>query len=586
MQKEIKSIASVLYFVALFFTFVMLFLIGINEKSEKYQTRTDLGYEIIEEYECLEAEDSSTPVGIKKIYTWTLPEDIQGDTSLAFYFVHQYVRVYLEEELVCSVFPESGTRIGKTLGCDWVAVPLYQEDAKKQVKVEIIPVYEASINRTVTFFVGSKLGIYRAQAQKDKWQMILSLVSVIIGVVFLGIAVYYMLGRKQNKNLLALGAFSLMLGIWRLTDTWFSPVLFPGKPTLLFYLSVTMLMLGAVPLLKMLQAYLYEKEYVLIDFCCAFYAGLSIILVGVQMLGLADIRENLLIIHIMILTGVLIAIGLEIYDRIVFKRGKSKGILWICAIGAALDVAAYYIKGNSIGLFFSLLAFQIYILCTGIISIKEYVLWEKKISEQEAELMESRVAIMLSQIQPHFLYNSLTSISYLCGKDPAAAKHAINDFADYLRGNMDSLKQKTPVPFEMELKHVQIYLSLEKMRFEEELQIEYDIKVKEFRIPSLTIQPLVENAVKHGVGKSPEGGEVVISTREKENCYEVIVEDNGVGFDVNKIQEDGKTHIGISNVRSRLWEMSRATLDIVSAAGKGTTATITIPKNLDKATPM
>ena len=193
--------------------------------------------------------------------------------------------------------------------------------------------------------------------------------------------------------------------------------------------------------------------------------------------------------------------------------------------------------------------------------------------------MESRVAIMLSQIQPHFLYNSLTSISYLCGKDPAAAKHAINDFADYLRGNMDSLKQKTPVPFEMELKHVQIYLSLEKMRFEEELQIEYDIKVKEFRIPSLTMQPLVENAVKHGVGKSPDGGKVVISTREKENCYEVIVEDNGVGFDVNKIQEDGKTHIGIANVRSRLWEMSRATLDIVSAAGKGTTATITIPKN-------
>ncbi len=579
MQKEIKNIASVLYFAALFLTVVMLFLIGINEKSEKYQARADLGYEIIEEYECLEVEDSSTPVGIKKIYTWTLPESIQSDTSLAFYFVHQYVRVYLGDELVCSVFPESGTRIGKTLGCDWVAVPLYQEDAKKQVKVEIIPVYEASVNRTVTFFVGSKLSIYRAQAQKDKWQIILSLASVIIGVVFLGIAVYYMFGRKQNKNLLALGAFSLMLGIWRLTDTWFSPLLFPGKPTLLFYLSVTMLMIGVVPLLKILQAYLYEKEYVLIDICCAFYAVLSILLVGIQMLGLADIRENLIIIHIMILTGVLIAIGLEIYDRIVYKKGKSKGILWICAIGAVLDVAAYYIKGNSIGLFFSLLAFQIYILCTGILSIREYVLWEKKISEQEAELMESRVAIMLSQIQPHFLYNSLTSISYLCGKDPAAAKHAINDFADYLRGNMDSLKQKTPVPFEMELKHVQIYLSLEKMRFEEELQIEYDIKVKEFRIPSLTMQPLVENAVKHGVGKSPDGGKVVISTREKENCYEVIVEDNGVGFDVNKIQEDGKTHIGIANVRSRLWEMSRATLDIVSAEGKGTTATITIPKN-------
>ena len=100
MQKEIKNIASVLYFAALFLAVVMLFLIGINEKSEKYQARADLGYEIIEEYECLEVEDSCTPVGIKKIYTWTLPESIQSDTSLAFYFVHQYVRVYLGDELV------------------------------------------------------------------------------------------------------------------------------------------------------------------------------------------------------------------------------------------------------------------------------------------------------------------------------------------------------------------------------------------------------------------------------------------------------------------------------------------------------
>ena len=72
---------------------------------------------------------------------------------------------------------------------------------------------------------------------------------------------------------------------------------------------------------------------------------------------------------------------------------------------------------------------------------------------------------------------------------------------------------------------------------------------------------------------------MVIGTREKEDCYEVIVADDGVGFDVNQQSEDGKTHIGIANVRSRLWEMSHATLDISSEPGKGTTATIMIPKN-------
>ena len=88
----------------------------------------------------------------------------------------------------------------------------------------------------------------------------------------------------------------------------------------------------------------------------------------------------------------------------------------------------------------------------------------------------------------------------------------------------------------------------------------------------------MENAVKYGVGKAPNGGTVRILTREKKDCYEVIVADDGVGYDVNKKQDDGRTHIGITNVKNRLWEMSRATLNIVSVMGEGTTATITIPK--------
>lgn len=579
MHKRMKRAATALYILTLVGVAVLLLLIGVNEKKDEYQARNDLGLVTVDEYQCQDVADADTPLGIRKVYTWTLPESIEGDTSLAFYYVHQYVKVYLDDELMYCAFPADEKRIGKTLGCDWAVVPLFAEDAGKQVQVDVIPVYQTSVNRTITFYEGSKFGIVRMQAKKDGWQIGLSLVSILIGLVFLGIACYHILTKKQKSNLWALGAFSVMLGIWRLTDTWFSPILFPANATLLFYLSVTMLMVGVVPLLKMLQTFLYEKDYMLLDIFCVLSSVVCLLVLAAQMLGLADIRENLIIIHVLILLGILLTISIAVYDRIKYKKSKNGKILWICVVGIAMDVVAYYIKGNSVDLFFSLLAFQIYVWWTGIGIIKSYIEWEKKLSEQEAELVESRVSIMLSQIQPHFLYNSLTSIAYLCGKDPDGAKRAINDFADYLRGNMDSLKQKTPVPFEMELKHIKIYLSLEKMRFEEELQITYDIQTMDFRIPSLTIQPLVENAVKHGVGKAPNGGPVVIGTREKEDCYEVIVADDGVGFDVNQQAEDGKTHIGIANVRSRLWEMSRATLDISSEPGKGTTATVTIPKN-------
>lgn len=574
-----KRAATVLYILTLVGVAVLLLLIGVNENKEEYQARNDLGLVTVDEYQCQDVADADTPLGIRKVYTWTLPESIEGDTSLAFYYVHQYVKVYLDDELMYFASPADEKRIGKTLGCDWAVVPLLAEDAGKQVQVDVIPVYQTSVNRTITFYEGSKFGIARMQAKKDGWQIGLSMVSILIGLVFLGIACYHILTKKQKSNLWVLGAFSVMLGIWRLTDTWFSPILFPANATLLFYLSVTMLMVGVVPLVKMLQTFLYENDYMLLDIFCILSSAVCILVLAAQMLGIADIRENLIIIHVLILLGILLTISIAVYDRIKYKKSKNGKILWICVAGIAMDVVAYYIKGNSVDLFFSLLAFQIYVWWTGTGIIKSYIEWEKKLSEQEAELMGGRVSIMLSQIQPHFLYNSLTSIAYLCGKDPDGAKRAINDFADYLRGNMDSLKQKTPVPFEMELKHIKIYLSLEKMRFEEELQITYDIQTMDFRIPSLTIQPLVENAVKHGVGKAPSGGTVVIGTREKEDCYEVIVADNGVGFDVNQQAEDGKNHIGIANVRSRLWEMSRATLDISSEPGKGTTATIMIPKN-------
>lgn len=202
----------------------------------------------------------------------------------------------------------------------------------------------------------------------------------------------------------------------------------------------------------------------------------------------------------------------------------------------------------------------------------------EKYCEKERENSDMRVSIMLSQIQPHFLYNTLTSIYCLCDKDSKAAKQAISEFSKYLRGNFESIGRKTPIFFEDELKHVQSYLALEKMRFEDELEVVYDIKAQDFLLPALTIQPLVENAVKHGVGDAPNGGTVKLSTREFPGYYEIEIADNGVGFDKENFDKDEKIHIGIENVRNRLELMCNGTLSIESFVGKGTTVTIKIPK--------
>ena len=200
-----------------------------------------------------------------------------------------------------------------------------------------------------------------------------------------------------------------------------------------------------------------------------------------------------------------------------------------------------------------------------------------KLVEQAHEIDEMQRNIMMSQIQPHFLYNSLNTIYYLCEKDPEKAQQAVSWFSDYLRGNLDSLKCRTTVTFETELDHVKNYLSLEKMRYGDDLKIEYDIKDTDFRLPALSVQPLVENAVKYGASNAENGGTVRISSYETDSCHVIKIEDNGEGFDVDEKKDDGRSHVGIENVKSRLKLMSDAALEIISIKGKGTTAIISVP---------
>ncbi len=202
---------------------------------------------------------------------------------------------------------------------------------------------------------------------------------------------------------------------------------------------------------------------------------------------------------------------------------------------------------------------------------------EKNLVENERELMQSQVSLAISQIQPHFLYNTLSTIAELCRKDSAMAEEVTYRFALYLRGNLEHMGDSFPVEFSKELKHVQTYLWIEKIRFQHELQVVYDIQTEDFIIPALTVQPLVENAVKHGMMGSENVCTITIRTKCVERGYQVIIEDDGCGFDPEQVKNDGRKHIGIESVRNRLRFMVGGILTVRSVIGKGTTVIIEIP---------
>ncbi|MEA5051210.1 MAG: histidine kinase [Oscillospiraceae bacterium] len=201
------------------------------------------------------------------------------------------------------------------------------------------------------------------------------------------------------------------------------------------------------------------------------------------------------------------------------------------------------------------------------------------LAKKERELSESRVEIMLSQIQPHFIYNALAVIQDMCHGKAPEAEQMTYEFAKFLRCNIDALGRKDTVPFSEELEHTRYYLQMEQKRFGADmLRVETDIRALDFRIPVLTLQPLAENAVRFGVMKHSGGGTVSISSRETPDAFVVRVQDDGGGFDPAEPPKDGRVHVGIANVRERLEQMCGGSLTIDSSPGKGTAAIIFIPK--------
>ena len=283
-----------------------------------------------------------------------------------------------------------------------------------------------------------------------------------------------------------------------------------------------------------------------------------------------------------------IVIGLTAVVFIILLTCEIKGshtallslILWTpMIITLLIDICNQFISGSSIHTF----TYGIAVTMLGQIVRISLDLRKKRqeairYQQMQKELYEAKVSIMVSQIRPHFMYNALSSIAMLCKIKPDTAYEATIKFSEYLRGNMDSLKQTAPVSFRKELEHLEKYLYIEKLRFGKKLNIEYDIQEDGFEIPLLSVQPLVENAVKHGVGMKEGGGTVTIASRKTDNGFEIVISDDGVGFDVNEVKNDGRSHIGMENIKRRLKDMVNAEVEITSVIGEGTTAKIIIPK--------
>lgn len=618
-----KKFTTILYAAVIAFLIIMFAGIAITDRTSVSGKTNKMDIMHITDLQESEVQSPDSPIGIYRQYEFTLGNEITDGINLAFYTVHQYVTVSIDGKEVYSLYPASNgnkRRITKTVGSHWAMIPLHIKDAGKQVKIEIIPVYESFRNRQMDFLIGMPYAIYRDRLQKDLPQLVLSALAVIIGIIFMGIAGVSVLRRRTDSGLACLGLFSVMVGLWRLLDSRFTPFMDGGHPIFVYYISIAMMMLGLLPFLRWTRNYFSQKGCRVLQFYEIFALLVCLFQFILQILGIRDIRETLLLAHITIGMGAVCLALVIIYERICLSKDETPTessdakemkarqtshfppqlrLGLICVVGILLDVVKFYIRGNSSGLVFTLLAFLIYVVCMGLFTMQQYGRQQaelarldrqlaeqdleiakknRELAEQERRMTDGRIMAMLSQIRSHFIFNVLATISTYCKIDPKTADKALICFSRYLRRNIKNIEEDGLIDFAKELEQVEDYVELEKMRFAERITFITDIETTSFQIPPLTIQPLVENAIKHGIIEQGRRGTITLTTQRVEHEIRIQVVDDGVGFD---IEELGKSEsVGIRNVRYRLENMTDGTITFASEPGKGTTVTICIPNEL------
>lgn len=271
-----------------------------------------------------------------------------------------------------------------------------------------------------------------------------------------------------------------------------------------------------------------------------------------------------LLISIFMLTSVIISLRNEENNAVIFM------LLLDITMPVIASIVQIFIYGYSI----TNIALGVTQILLFVVLYQNHV---SRIREQNSQLEEYNAKLMLTQLQPHFMLNTLSTIQYLCKTDSDAAFNTISDFSVYLRNNMEFTTSTKPITFERELSHIEKYVSIEKQRFGDRINVVYDIKEKDFEIPALSVQPLVENAIKHGISKKRKGGTVEVSTWRGTHEVHVLIKDDGKGFDMNEPFSSDRVHLGLSLVGSRLKKVCGGELKITSEPDVGTLCEIIIP---------
>ncbi len=515
--------------------------------------------------------------GIRRTYTLTMPDSNTVTTTgarLTFYLRHTIAQYEVENSTIKNDMAEKDSpHIGRTPGNYWVSIPVRPAYAGKTVHITLTPVYPSIRDEEPTFLVITKDTLLNMlELPRDGLMLSLGLVAVAAGL-FLALLVFVLpLAEREKRIIFYLGAVTVTAGVWKfcglpsvtlLLDYW-------GCQKEIWFTGTVNYLLMMILSLRLLAVMGEERKNAWGNVCFYISAILGAALLLLQIMSIVELHQML------IWYGIGVA---GLHFAVLLKRRPSRSeLLWALPffLTLGIDLLVYRISGSMRAAPAFLIWCILNLFVRGFSFVREAILRERVLRKREEELRDAKVKTMMNQIRPHFIYNTLSSIYVLCMDDPQKAMQVIQDFTDYLRANFTALSATELIAFSDELRHIKAYVAVESLRYGEKLRVEYDSKHTAFRLPPLTLQPLVENAIKHCLGKGIGPEHIAIRTWAEKNGAFIAVEDDGPGFAQNW-KEDDEQHIGIENVQERLRLMCGGTMTIHSDSSKGTVITVFIP---------
>lgn len=524
--------------------------------------------------------------GVIELYT-QLPEGVDNTRYVGFWTYFSHVDVYVGETAIYHFNNSETESFGAASTSQWHFVRLPQDGGHQRLTIRLRTPYTDMNPRLTGVLYGDLHDLHHELAQRYYPFRLLEDLMVWVALVLIVVSIFYRGTARNRAQQVLSGLFLLLFSFFVRTGTKSMPLEFVtpfAKDFICYFAMFTM----AIPLSLYMRSKVpgHPRKVMACNLLAIAELLLATVSFILHALGVVDIHYMLPVAMLLLFAtfamAVIFAVSLSIRQPGVTSRVAAVGpvLLWLVC---TLEYANFYWFGGmniETGLVTRTGIFLILIV-EGYLFFRALNHQSRKQDRIAEEHRNLQLQMLTDNIHPHFMLNTIGAIRTIIPEDPERASDLLLDFSCYVRENLEQKDYYKPIPFVEELEYIRTYLSLERARFGDTIQVYYECDHTRFHILPLTVQPFVENAVKHGLFTVRDGGKLWITTEKAEKGHVVEITDNGVGFDADNLQEtlENKKAVGMRSAILRLESEMNATVTIRSNAESGTQVRIYIPES-------